>query len=130
VNGEATGQTGQMGTNDLGIVAREERRRTRRVRLELAARLKPYYQSQHLPPEIRPTTNISRDGIYFTTRRDTYGVGMHLLVSCPHTKAEGASTGDLARVVRVEARGEAWGVALKFVRSNCYHRNSAGPSSI
>jgi len=97
--------------------------------MELAARLKAYYQSQHLPPEVRPTRNISRDGIYFTTRRDGYAVGMHLLVNCPHTNGA-AAEGDLARVVRVEPIGEEWGVAVNFVRSNGYHRNSAGPSSI
>lgn len=106
--------------------------------MRLAARLKPYYQNVQLPCETRPTVNISRDGIYFTTaRRDCYNIGMHLLVTCPHTDlgaaAGGAATdaGDLARVVRVECCGEEeWGVAVHFVRSIGYHRNSAGPSGI
>jgi hypothetical protein len=129
VSGEATGQLGSSYTGALA--AREERRRARRVKIELAARLKPYYQSHHLPPETRPTLNISKDGIYFATRRDGYTVGMHVLVTCPHTEAGRDAEGDLARVVRVEPRDEKhWGVALNFVRSIGYHRNSAGPSVI
>jgi hypothetical protein len=127
VDGEATGHS--EARNPGAVAVREERRRTRRLRIGLAARLKPYYQTQHLPPEVRPTTNISRDGIYFTTQRDNYGVGMHLLVSCPHTDAN--VEGELARVIRVEIRDEKlWGVAAVFVKSIGYHRNSAGPSSI
>lgn len=123
---------GPNAVEGASAVAREERRRTRRVRIGLAARLKPYNQSLHLPPETRPTTDISRDGIYFTTLRDSYNIGMHLMVTCPHTGAcAGRDAGDLARVVRVESRNEKeWGVALNFVRSIGYHRNSAGPSVI
>lgn len=110
---------------------REERRRTRRVRVELAARLKPYYQSQNLPPEIRATINVSRDGIYFITRCGSYNTGMHVVVTCPDSAAcadPGADAGDLARVVRVEARNEKeWGVALNFVRCIGYYRNSERP---
>lgn len=139
MNGEATGRMepqdpGPTPAKPAVAAAREERRRTRRVRIRLAARLKPYYQCSHLPPEVRPTIDISRDGIYFTTPRDTYNIGMHLMVTCPHTEActgAGADAGDLARVVRVEMRdGKEWGVALHFVRSIGYHRNSAGPSVI
>jgi hypothetical protein len=129
VNGEATGQLGISCTGALA--ARQERRRARRVKIELAAHLKPYYQSHHLPPEIQPTLNISKDGIYFATRREGYSVGMHVLVTCPHTDAGRDAEGDLARVVRVEPRDEKeWGVALNFVRSIGYHRNSAGRSVI
>jgi len=84
VNGEATGQIEPKGPSLLA--AREERRRTRRVKVQLAARLKPYYQSQHLSSEIRPTNNISRGGIHFTTLGDRYSVGMHILVRYPNRR--------------------------------------------
>jgi hypothetical protein len=80
-----------------------ERRRTRRARLELAARLHPYHPSPILSQEIRPTINVSRDGIYFSARRDAYRVGMHVLVSCPYSEADANIEGDLARVIRIDS---------------------------
>jgi hypothetical protein len=103
---------------------REERRRARRTRVTLRARLQPYNQSAHIPEEIRPTVNVSRDGLYFTTSRSSYDVHLHLYVACPYSGSLSDREREVARVVRVEPQPDGqWGVAVLFVRSSCFHRS-------
>jgi hypothetical protein len=105
---------------------REERRRARRTRVALRACLQPYNQSAHIPEEIRPTVNVSRDGLYFTTNRSSYDVHLHLYVACPYSGSSADREREVARVVRVEPQPDGqWGVAVLFVRSSCFHRSPA-----
>ena len=105
-------------------VIREERRRTRRTKVSLRARLQPYNQTAHIPEEIRSTANVSRDGLYFTTKRPSYSVHLHLYVACPYSGSLSDREREVARVVRVEPQPDGqWGVAVLFVRSTSYHRS-------
>ena len=116
-------------SDSTGLAApliREERRRARRTKLALRARLQPYNHSAHIPEEIRPTVNVSRDGLYFTTKRSSYTVHLHLYVACPYLESQPDREREVARVVRVESQPDGqWGVAVLFVRSICFHRSTA-----
>lgn len=116
-------EPGQVESRDLAparII--EERRRTRRARVEFAARVRPYNESPIIVEEIRATLNFSRDGLYFTTKHRAYSIGMHVYVTCPYSESQAGSEGDLARIVRVEPQEDGrWGVAVNFLRSFGYH---------
>jgi hypothetical protein len=103
-------------------VANCERRRSRRVKVAVAARIRPYYQTAELTEEVLPATNLSRDGFYFISRRPAYHANMNLYVACPAGHSQTAADAECARVVRVDTLGEAWGVAVMFQRSaSLYH---------
>jgi hypothetical protein len=102
-----------------------ERRRVRRARIELRARLRPYNTAPNVRDEVRGTVDVSRDGIYVTTEHPAYHVGMHVYVACPHSDSQADREGELGRVVRVDSLGEGhWGVAVNFVRSTGYHHGA------
>jgi len=116
--------------NESRVVAtpwiREERRRARRSKVTLRAHLRSYNQSARIPEEVRPTVNVSRDGLYFTTNRSTYDVHLHLSIACPNSGSSSEREREVVRVVRVDPRPDGqWGVAVLFVRSMCYHRSPA-----
>lgn len=100
-----------------------ERRRARRVKMTVPARIRPYYENAELSEEVLTATNLSRDGFYFIARRPAYRADMNLYVACPAGHSNTAADAECARVVRVEALGDgAWGVAVTFHRSAClYH---------
>jgi hypothetical protein len=122
-----------MGRLDPGLIQsgvqaapaiREERRRARRSKVTLRAHLQPYNPTAHIPEEIRPTLNVSRDGLYFTTNRSTYDVHLHLYVACPYSGPQSHREREVGRVVRVDSLPDGqWGVAVLFVRSMCFHRS-------
>lgn len=105
--------------------SRAERRRSRRAKAMFRARLRPYNNdTSELHEEIRPTTNVSRDGIYFTTERSAYSEHMHLYVACPFTDCHAERDEELARVIRVEPKTDGkWGVALLFLRGAAFHHS-------
>lgn len=104
--------------------SRGERRRTRRAKVAFRTRLRPYNNTSELHEEIRPTANVSRDGIYFMTERSAYSEHMHLYVACPFADCHAERDEDLARVVRVEPKTDGmWGVALLFLRGAAFHHS-------
>jgi hypothetical protein len=94
-----------------------DRRRSRRVKVAVSARIRPYYQTAQVAEEVLPATNLSRDGFYFISRRPAYHRDMNLYVACPAGHSQTAADAECARVVRVDALGDAWGVAVMFQRS-------------
>ncbi|MGC1106520.1 MAG: hypothetical protein WA876_08275 [Candidatus Acidiferrales bacterium] len=95
-----------------------DRRRTRRLKVAVPARIRPYYQSPGLSEELLTATNLSRDGFYFISRRPAYHADMNLYVACPAGHSQTLAEADGARVVRVEPLGGgSWGVAVAFLRS-------------
>jgi hypothetical protein len=100
----------------------EDRRRARRAKVALPARVCPYNADSSCFEQIHTTANISRDGIYFTDAHGTYGVGMHLLVTCPCSRSLLDGEGELARVLRVDSRADGSSrVAVIYVRSIGYY---------
>jgi hypothetical protein len=98
-------------------VTNSDRRRSRRVKVAVSARIRPYYETAELAEEVLPATNLSRDGFYFISRRPAYRANMNLYVACPAGHSQTPADAECARVVRVDALGDAWGVAVMFHRS-------------
>lgn len=100
-----------------------DRRRSRRVKVAIPARVRPYYQSSQLSEEMLTATNLSRDGFYFISRHSNYRTNMHLYAACPAGHSQTLADAEGARVVRVDSLGQdRWGVAVSFLRSaSLYH---------
>jgi hypothetical protein len=104
-----------------------ERRRSRRVKVAVPARIRPYYETAGAAEELLTATNLSRDGFYFIARRPAYQTNMNLYVACPAGHSRTQAEAECARVVRVDPLdGNAWGVAVAFLRSAfSYHRGNS-----
>lgn len=100
-----------------------DRRRSRRVKVSVTARVRPYYRSSHVSEELLTATNLSRDGFYFISRHPSYRRDMNLYVACPAGHSQTGADAEGARVVRVDSLGQdKWGVAVTFLRSaSLYH---------
>lgn len=113
----------EQATPASGTANSIDRRRSRRVKVSIPARVRPYYQSPQLSEEFLTATNLSRDGFYFISRHPSYRADMHLYVACPAGHSQTGADAEGARVVRVDLLGEdKWGVAVTFLRSaSLYH---------
>jgi hypothetical protein len=100
-----------------------ERRRSRRVKVAIPARIRPYYESEQISEELLTATNLSRDGFYFVSRHPAYRTDMNLYVACPAGHSQTVADAEGARVVRVDSLGKGeWGVAVTFLRrASLYH---------
>lgn len=107
---------------------RTDRRRARRVRVRLSARVRPCNFGDTFE-EVRPTLDMSRDGIYFITEEPSYKVHMHLYVSCPASECRADSGQETGRVVRIDSlESGRRGVAVSFLRSPGFHCSAGFPS--
>ena len=95
----------------------EERRKLRRAKLRLRARMRPGEFDDGAFEEVAATLNASRKAFYFHTKSDRYRAGMRLHVSFPHDpQANSRPVDDIGEVVRVEATSGGYGVAVVFWR--------------
>jgi PilZ domain len=96
-----------------------ERRRTRRVRMKQGLRVRPTSPKDGEFEEIGTTTNVSQDGVYFVTKRDTYHEGMRLYVTVPyHSPFSPQNYEYLGQIARVDdLAGGQRGIAVKFLSS-------------
>lgn len=108
-----------------------DRRRSRRVKLSVPARIRPYYQTGGASEELLSATNLSRDGFYFVSQQPTYRENMNLYVACPAGHSRTLADAECARVVRVDFLSEgSWGVAVAFLHSAfCYHNDFSSQRS-
>lgn len=98
---------------------RPERRRISRAKIGLAVRVRPSNVSHNLFEEVRTTWDVSRQGLYFTTQRLSYRVGMNVTVACPYSRTPGniGDDGELGRVVRIDRlSGGYFGIAVVLLR--------------
>ena len=72
--------------------ARQYHRRSRRISIGQPVRLVPFIPRGELFEEIGTTRNVSREGLYFLTKREHYQEGMRLLVHSPITFPGNAAT--------------------------------------
>jgi hypothetical protein len=67
--------------------------------------------------ELNTTANVSREGIYFVSRIESYYEGMRLFVAVPyHSPREPQDREHLGQVVRVDTLPDGrWGIAVQLL---------------
>jgi hypothetical protein len=100
-------------------VRQNERRRSRRVRMGQSLRIRPSDPKDAPFEETSTTKNVSRDGVYFLTQRDSYYMGMRVFVTLPyHSPVNPLNHEYLAQVARVdELENGQRGVAVRLLSS-------------
>jgi hypothetical protein len=103
----------------MNEVRQSERRRSRRVRMGQALRVRPSDPKDTPFEEIGMTKNVSRDGVYFSTQRENYYLGMRLFVTLPyHSPINPLNHDYLGQVARIdELENGHRGVAVKLLSS-------------
>jgi hypothetical protein len=98
-------------------ISTPERRRSRRVRIGQALKIRASDQKGEQFEETSTTKNVSRDGIYFISQIGSYFEGMRLLVAVPHhTPKEPLDREYLGQVARVDKLPDGqWGIAVQFL---------------
>jgi hypothetical protein len=67
--------------------------------------------------EVRPTLNVTRNGLYFATSIGHYFFGMNVYVARNFQSRGSASQGEKGTVVRVDnLKGGRWGIAVQLAR--------------
>ena len=105
------------GVESIGTVSLtewvEDRRRTERVEVSLPVRV---CSESDKFEEVSTTLNACRDGLYFSTKIESYRVGMSLLVAFPYSKAAERNVHFLGKVVRIDPLlGGRFGIAIELV---------------
>ncbi|MFI5097658.1 MAG: PilZ domain-containing protein [Candidatus Acidiferrales bacterium] len=100
-------------------IRRNERRRSRRIRIGQPLKVSP--SDPHDPhfEETATTKNVSRDGIYFLTKNETYREGMRLFVTVPyHFPSAPHDLEYLGQVARIENLPDGYrGIAVQLLSS-------------
>jgi hypothetical protein len=95
-----------------------EHRRTRRVRMKQALRVRPADPKDGAFEEIGTTQNVSQGGVYFVTQRENYYEGMHLLVMVPYSTTGAQNYEYHGKITRIEELADKQrGIAIRFVSS-------------
>jgi hypothetical protein len=91
-----------------------ELRRTRRAKIAKPLRVRPSEPRDEHFEDLSVSTNASKHGIYFVSRRSNYYKGMRVFVTFPFTSAHDPMNCEyLAEVVRVEGLpNKKFGVAV------------------
>lgn len=94
-------------------------RRSRRVSIAQPVKLIPSATRGQFFEEVATTSNVSREGFYFLTKRDHYQEAMRLLVTLPyHCPRDRSDRVYVAQVIRIELRDDGQcGVAVQLLSS-------------
>ena|SRR5208283_79848 len=96
-----------------------EHRRSRRVRMKQALRVRPLDRKDGSFEELGTTKDVSQGGVYFVTQREVYYEGMSLSVTVPYSPNSTQNYECHGKVSRVEELGNGQrGVAVRFVPSD------------
>ena len=108
-----------------------EQRRSRRVKIAKPVRVRPSDPNDDHFEDTPVSVNASKEGIYFTTRRNTYDKGMRVFVTFPFTSAHDPMNCEyVAEVVRVESLPNSkTGVAVHLKMTMNYSK-PASPGSV
>jgi len=97
-------------------ISQIEHRRSRRVRMKQALRVRPLDRKDGSFEELGTTKDVSQGGVYFVTQREVYYEGMRLSVIVPFSTNGPQNYEYLGKVTRVEELGKGQkGVAVRFV---------------
>ena len=107
-----------------------EKRRSLRAKIAKPLRVRPSEPRDEHFEDIPISVNASRQGIYFTTRRETYYQGMRVFVTFPYTSPQDPMNCEyVGEVVRVETLPNSkFGVAIHLIMSVNYGSNSPAGS--
>ncbi len=99
--------------------AQQYHRRSRRINIGQSVKVIPSLPRGEFFEEIGTTSNVSREGFYFLTKREHYQEGMRLMVTLPcHSPRDRRDCEYLAQVVRVDLLDNGQrGVALQLLSS-------------
>jgi hypothetical protein len=88
-----------------------------RARIARKIRVRPSNPEEDDFEDISVSINASRDGVYFSSKRESYRVGLRLFVTYPYGEAHDPSNREyVAEVVRVETLREGtFGIALRLL---------------
>jgi len=100
----------------MDSVGQRERRRSRRVHMKQALRVRPANPKDGRFEEVGTTKDVSQDGVYFVTKSEVYYEGMGLFVVVPYYPyAPQQSYEYFGQVVRVEQlENNERGIAISF----------------
>lgn len=81
----------------------QERRRSRRIRIGQPVKIRPSDPRDEHFEEMNVTKNVSREGIYFVSKLQSYYEGMRLFLTVPyHAPSEPTDQEYLGQVARVD----------------------------
>src|SRR5262249_20711410 len=96
----------------------KEQRRSRRAKMARPMRVRPSDPRDVHFEDLPVSVNVSKEGIYFHTRRETYYKGMRVFVtfpfSSPHDPMNCEYVAEVVRVERLRKRRVAKGVHLRM----------------
>jgi hypothetical protein len=107
-----------------------EQRRSRRAKLARTLRVRPSEPRDEHFEDLPLSVNASREGVYFTTRRETYYPGMRVFVTFPYSSPYDPMNCEyVAQVVRVEKlANKKFGVAVHLLMTVSYSAASRSGS--
>jgi hypothetical protein len=98
------------------VKPRGDKRRRERLKLSLAAHVRPFDPRFREIEDVVVVDNFTREGLYFTTLMMHYVVGMRLEITFPYGENVVAHRKYLGAIVRLEDRGNGEsGVSVRFV---------------
>ncbi len=107
-----------------------EQRRSRRAKIARTVRVRPSEPRDEHFEDLPISVNASKEGIYFTTRRETYYPGMRVFVTFPYSSPHDPMNSEyVAQVVRVEKLpNKKFGVAVHLLMTVNYSASTPGTS--
>jgi PilZ domain len=97
-------------------IRQQYHRRSRRVTMGEPVKLRPSSPRDESFEEIATTRNVSREGFYFLTKRESYQEGMRLFVTIPyHSPTDLRNREYVGQVARVELLDDERGVAVQLL---------------
>jgi len=99
-----------------------EQRRSRRAKIARALRVRPSEPRDEHFEDLPISVNASKEGIYFTTRRENYYAGMRVFVTFPYSSPHDPMNSEyVAQVVRVEKLpNNKFGIAVHLLMTMNY----------
>jgi hypothetical protein len=99
-----------------------EQRRSRRAKIARTLRVRPSEPRDEHFEDLPISINASKEGIYFTTRRESYYAGMRVFVTFPYSSPHDPMNSEyVAQVVRVEKLpNNKFGVAVHLLMTMNY----------
>lgn len=107
-----------------------ELRRSRRAKISRTLRVRPSEPRDDHFEDLPTSINASKEGIFFTTRRNTYYPGMRVFVTFPYSSPHDPMNSEyVAQVVRVEKLPNGkFGVAVNLLMTVNYSASTPGTS--